>query len=272
MRYSRARARPRSRPNRPHPPRPSPLQAGGWGSIEYGTVGFTDGQVVGGRWKALQHFSSSFLLKDAFLACGDFGAGAGCFARNDDALRALDAVATVTLARVSGAGAVVAANATRVALPRGAGAVQWWCLGAGDVATGACEPAGAYLARMGCAASGADCVLFTALADAASGAPIAASFELLGLPGALALADPGLSWAVAAGANADGSVNVTVAAAAAPAAFVTLTTLAQGRFDDNVFWLPAAGAARTVRFIPFGALDRDLLATTLRVEHLQQYL
>jgi len=27
---------------------------GGWGSLEYGTVGFTSGQVLGGRWKPLQ--------------------------------------------------------------------------------------------------------------------------------------------------------------------------------------------------------------------------
>jgi len=226
---------------------------------------------VGGRWKAIQHFSASFLLKNAFLACGDFG-GAGCFARNDDALRALDAVATVTLARISGAGAVVASNATRVALPRGAGAVQWWCLGAGDVAAGQCEAVGAYLTRMGCAPSGADCVLLLELADAATGALISTSFELLGLPSALALDAPGLSWAVAPAPNADGSIDVTVAAAAAPAAFVTLTTLAQGRFSDNVFWLPQKGASRTVTFIPFGALDEAALRTTLRVEHLQQYL
>ena len=29
---------------------------GGWGSIEYGTVGYTKGQVLGGRWKPLQHW------------------------------------------------------------------------------------------------------------------------------------------------------------------------------------------------------------------------
>ena len=29
---------------------------GGWGSVEYGTVGFTKGQVIGGRWKVLAQY------------------------------------------------------------------------------------------------------------------------------------------------------------------------------------------------------------------------
>lgn len=31
-------------------------QTGGWGSIEYGTVTHTKGQVLGGRWKPLHHW------------------------------------------------------------------------------------------------------------------------------------------------------------------------------------------------------------------------
>lgn len=207
-----------------------------------------------------------------FIACGLYGSSGTCFARNDDPIRALDAVATVTLARVSGAGAVVAANTTRISLPRGAAAVQWWCLGSGDV-LGSCEPLASWLARLGCAANGSDCMLFTQLADASSGAVLASSWELLGVPGLLSLAaDPALAWAIAPTPNADGSVNITLTAAA-PAAFVTLTTLAQGRFSENVVFVGgAAGATRTVMFLPFGPLDYTLLTTSLRVEHLGQYL
>ena len=39
---------------------------GGWGSVEYGTVGHTKGQVIGGRWKPL-HYWSVNLLRIAFL-------------------------------------------------------------------------------------------------------------------------------------------------------------------------------------------------------------
>ena len=257
-----------------HPPlSPSQWPSGGWGSIEYGTIGFTEGQVVGGRWKAIQHFAASFLLRDVFIGCGVFSGSAGCFARNDDPMHALDAVATVTLVRISGAGSMVTSNTTRVTLPRGAAAVTWWCLGSGDILSSTCEALTPWLTRNGCDAEGRDCVLFMQLADAATGVVMSSSWELLGSPGSLALVnDPGLRWEVANAANADASVNVTVTAASAPAGFVTLTTLAQGRFSENVFWLKAAGEARTVSFIPFGDLDVDLLTTSLRVEHLAAYL
>lgn len=212
-------------------------------------------------------------MTNVFIACGVYGStSAGCFARNDDPLHALDAIATVTVVRVSGAGAVVFSNTTSVTLGPGAAAVQWWCLGSGSVDS-ACESMADFLTRIGCSSAGTDCVLFESLADAATGSTIVSSFELLGIPGALELADPQLTWTVAPVPNADGSVNVTVVASAAPAAFVTLTTQAQGRFSDNSFWVgPTAGAMTTVAFLPFGLLDFELLTSTLRVEHLAQYL
>lgn len=39
---------------------------GGWGSLEYGTVGFTKGQVLGGRWRPLHHFMEQHLFTDVF--------------------------------------------------------------------------------------------------------------------------------------------------------------------------------------------------------------
>lgn len=244
---------------------------GGWGSIEYGTVGFTEGQVVGGRWKALQHFFETFLFTDAFLACGVSSTPPQvlCFVRNDDPISPLDAVATVTLARISGAGAVLKTTTTPISLPRGAGAVQFFCFGAGDP-TSSCAALPDILSANGCAADGSDCVLFSSLTS--RGVQLASSFELLGLPGALKLADPALTYAVAPAPNGDGSLNISLSAAAAPAAFVSLTSTAQGRFSDNAFWLPAAGSSRVITFIPFGALDIAGFAATLRVEHLQQYL
>ena len=223
----------------------------------------------------LQHFAASFLLTDAFLGCGVYSspAQALCWVRNDNPMQALDAVATVTLARISGAGATLLTTTTPIALPRGAGAVQWFCFGTGDPTSG-CQTLPDVLAAHGCNAAGSDCILFTRLAApaAAGGATLLSSFELLGIPGSLALSDPGLSYDVAPALNADGSLNVTLAAANAPAAFVTLTSTQQGRFSENSFWLPSAGASATVAFIPFGPLDTVAFANTLRVEHLQQYL
>jgi hypothetical protein len=56
---------------------------GGWGSLEYGTVGFTKGQVLGGRWKPLHYLYASHLYRDAVIICGDSGQ---CLLKNDNAL------------------------------------------------------------------------------------------------------------------------------------------------------------------------------------------
>jgi len=55
----------------------------------------------------------------------------------------------------------------------------------------------------------------------------------------------------------------------ATALFVTLTTLAQGRFSDNALILPPGQTS--VAFLPWGPLDFGLLRTTLRVEHVMGY-
>ena len=53
----------------------------------------------------------------------------------------------------------------------------------------------------------------------------------------------------------------------ATALFVVLTTRAPGRFADNAFTL-LPGRPRTLSFLPFGAFDAGLFASSLRVEHL----
>ena len=53
--------------------------------------------------------------------------------------------------------------------------------------------------------------------------------------------------------------------------FVVLTTKEAGRFSDNAFLLEAGrGAARTIVFVPWGALDIAALKRSLRVEHLAE--
>ena len=100
---------------------------------------------------------------------------------------------------------------------------------------------------------------------------------LLAPPGSLHLPAAVVSASVAAAPGADGSIDVHLEASAT-ALFVTLTTLAAGRFSDNAFALRPGKA--TVQFLPLGgargagasggAADRALLASSLRVEHLQQ--
>ena len=58
------------------------------------------------------------------------------------------------------------------------------------------------------------------------------------------------------------------------ALYVTLTTLAEGRFGDNAFLLTPHMGEVTVPFVPVGAAGADvaLLTSSLRVEHLAMYL
>lgn len=57
------------------------------------------------------------------------------------------------------------------------------------------------------------------------------------------------------------------------ALYVTLTTLAQGRFSDNAFLLlPGAAQARQIEFVPFTGFDFAELKSSLRVEHVAGYM
>ena len=46
---------------------------GGWGSLEYGNVEATAGQIVGGRWKPTHYFYQKSLYKDVLATCGAEG-------------------------------------------------------------------------------------------------------------------------------------------------------------------------------------------------------
>ena len=81
-----------------------------------------------------------------------------------------------------------------------------------------------------------------------------------------------LSLEIAETSNEDGSIDIDVSSDKV-AFWVTLTTLAQGRFSDNVFFLPAT--TRTIKFIPFSpstaANDHHVLTASLRVEDFSMY-
>ena len=83
-----------------------------------------------------------------------------------------------------------------------------------------------------------------------------------------------LSFRIADAANADGTIDIAVTSDKV-ALWVTLTSLAQGRFSDNAFFLPAT--SKTVRFVPFSsnasavADNMAALITSLRVEDYSMY-
>jgi beta-mannosidase len=53
---------------------------GGWGSVEYGNPLFP-GQVIGGRWKPLQHMFEASIFADVMASCD--GASGLCYVKND---------------------------------------------------------------------------------------------------------------------------------------------------------------------------------------------
>ena len=237
---------------------------GGWGSIEYGTTGFTPGQVEGGRWKPLQYFMRRFLYRDHLIAASSDGR---VLIKSDDAFAPV-AGATASLRMLHlASGAITPAATWPVALPRGGGASMWGCAD-GRSAAGACTQWPALLPTLGCAADGSDCIALLELRSA-SGGLLADNFELLTAPYRMAFpAAAQVSAAVASAPNGDGSVNITLSADST-ALFVTLTTAAAGRFSDNAVILTPG--ASTVAFIPWGALDLGLLASSLRVEHVAMH-
>ena len=68
---------------------------------------------------------------------------------------------------------------------------------------------------------------------------------------------------------ADASRRAAILTTTAAALYVVLTTQAAGRFSDNVLLLEA-GAPRSLSFLAWGALDYDLLKSSVRVEHLAE--
>lgn len=196
------------------------------------------------------------------MGCGGDGR---CIVKNDNALAGLGA--TVTLTAVAFAdGSRRALGSAQVSLPVGAGVGAWLCINGASI-DNSCPSMGAALASVGCSIT--TCAIEAAVVDNASGAVVAENFLLAEIPGNLQL--PAATLDVSVGSPApDGSVPVTVTSSAT-ALYVQLTSQAQGRFSSNAF--PMMGASSVVvNYLPFYATDADVLAQTLRVEHLAQYL
>jgi len=227
---------------------------GGWGSIEYGTP--VKGQVLGGRWKPLHHFLSAFLYKDLIVSCSSTSAP-DCYVKNDNPMHGWVGNVILSLFRFSD-GMVSQVRSLAVRLAPGAGSIFRFCLlvvgGNGDCATWQ------EVLKVGDCQSEGDCMLLTSL----EGTGIH-NFELLTSPYLLKLPAPVITIKV------DSSSGAVTLVSNESALFVTLTTLAQGRFEMNSFLL-RAGIETKVEFVWFGPVDVPLLEKSLRVEHLQMYL
>lgn len=232
----------------------------------YGTVGFTAGQVIGGRWKPLQYFFASHLYTDLFVVCGSDGR---CLVKNDSPLHGFNGTLTLSALNVA-TSAMLSINSSSISLDAGAGAATWLCAaGAGSPIDETCDGWPAVLAPLGVAPN--QVVLITELhSDDTDAATVYSSFELLATPADMLSALPNVTVGARVGIPAaNGSVPIEVTADGV-ALFVGLTTAAQGRFSRNFFVMEKGRV--WVSFIPFGVLDIAILQSTLRVEHVRTYL
>jgi hypothetical protein len=135
-----------------------------------------------------------------------------------------------------------------VNMPAGAGITQWFSV-------------------KGVTVDGTQSILVVTVADL-SGRAVSTNVLALVPPYKMVLPTATVSCVVADAGNPDGSVDIAVTSNQV-ALYVTLTTLAAGRFSDNAFLLMAG--TKTIQFLPFGALDFDSLRASLRAEHVAMY-
>jgi len=225
---------------------------GGWGSIEYGTP--VKGQVIGGRWKPLHYLFARSVFTDVTSTCGQADPP-NCYVKNDGITPFTGKVTISIVNFASGKTFVVSTNS--VSLAAGAGTTQWFCA---KTAGSSCASWSEVLSSGNCTTSGQGIMVITI--TAADGTVVATNELALTTVNKMMLPKPSISYLVAANGDITLQTDST-------AAFVTLTTQAQGRFGDN-FFLMTPGR-KTISFVPFGPLDVNTLKTTLRVEHAQLY-
>jgi len=226
---------------------------GGWGSLEYGTP--LPGQVLGGRWKPLHYLMKSILYHDNIVACGVDG---HCYVRNDGLTSTASKVIISILRFIDGS--ISAVSSTLITIPVGKGYIQWFCASGDSV----CPSYDTLLTQANCKNGVADCLILASVLDT-SGAALSENVVLLTAPFNLKLPTAKVNATVSGNPP---SVTLTSDAAAL---YVTLTTESPGRFSDNVVYL-LPNQRTVITFIPFGTVDINLFNSTLRVEHLQQYL
>lgn len=234
----------------------------------------------GGRWKPLQYLYRRSIYADVMAACGD---GGSCYIKNDATVPFAGNVTVTALDVSSGEAATLKtlSFAGAAALAAGAGTSHFFTVDLSGV-SGATHILGiaikedAATERPGARVptpAGLRSFLPAgeAAGEAAATRELSFNEQLLAPPQELQLKKASVGFKVAQAPNADGSVDITVTTDAV-ALYITFTTLAHGRFSDNAFALAPSCSPATIQFVPFGALDAGLLASSLRVEHLQQAL
>ena len=223
-----------------------------------------------------QYFYNKFLYRNQGVGCGNQGR---CFVRNDDPINGFAGSFQTSLLRLADGSVAALGPPFAVNLGPGAAATDWTCLGGpanGDPFNQTCAAWSTVVAGAGCKADGSDCVLLQQLMDG-GGAVVVDSWELLTTPAQMAIdASAQISADVTSGVHPGPppgrSLSATITVKSdKTAVLVMLTTLAQGRFSDNAFHVPA-GKSVSIEFIFFGEPDLGMLTSTLRVEAANTYV
>jgi len=181
-------------------------------------------------------------------SCGGDGQ---CYVKNDSPFPFTGKLSVTAVDFATGASAPL--KSMDLNMPAGAGVSQWFNIAAPD---------------------GTKSVVVATVTDS-KGAVVSKNIMPFVTPQKMELLKANVKASPAATKNADGTVDITVTAEKT-AMYVTLTTLAQGRFSDNAYLLDASSKfTRTVQFIPFGPFDAAAMAqltSSLRVEDVSAYM
>ncbi len=191
----------------------------------------------GGRWKPHHYWYAKSLFRDVVAACDRTGR---CYVRNDRSHRSFTGAVTIDSVDLA-TGRAARLVTKHVALAAGPAVVERFSapLGAVDATRTLC--------------------LIRCVDDA--GGVVSSSELILARPAELCLPAAQIKYK-ARGREVVLETNAT-------ALFVVLTTHSEGRFADNAFAL-LPGRPRTLSFLPFGAFDAGVFASSLRVEHLAE--
>jgi len=260
---------------------------GGWGSLEYSSS--APGQVVGGRWKPLHHLYEQELWRDVLFICGHdenepenatlAEMQALCYLRVDTPLAAVPAGTSLAISvlrtDVAQSSPQIVASWALGAPFAGPATVQRFCADGKSFVNATADPCVSWydlLEQHGCNVNGTNCLVMSEVVSPSSSsssslhAATSRFLTLLTTPGHLDLLPANVSASVEAAPAGSPAVNVTLVTDA-PAILVQLTTLASGRFSENVLTLTAA-VPTTVSFRAFSsAVDVSLLKQSLRIEH-----
>lgn len=232
---------------------------GSWGSLEYGTASnLTAGQVVGGRWKPVHHLYDASLMRDVFASCGVLHNGTNaCFVRSDRAGVAFQGSVTFTTVDLATGEQQPWLERKQMQMAPGPAGMEW------------------LPAPGGLLPNGNTTALIAEVLNEDGTTVESNHVVLLAPPSTMQLShNVSVQAEVGAAPGRSGRIPVTVSASGkGVAAFVTLTTAAQGRFSRNVFLLRPQ-APLELDFIPFGdaAEAHRQLNASLRVEHAAMYM